>query len=62
MIIYMILFVIQSLGNHEFDDGVDGLVPFVEAANHPVIPVFNMSPLILNHYFSTLNKKKGDSG
>ncbi|XP_032791055.2 snake venom 5'-nucleotidase isoform X2 [Daphnia magna] len=27
----------MSLGNHEFDDGVDGLLPFVEAANHPVI-------------------------
>ncbi|XP_046636634.1 snake venom 5'-nucleotidase-like isoform X3 [Daphnia pulicaria] len=27
----------MSLGNHEFDDGVDGLLPFVEAANHPVM-------------------------
>jgi hypothetical protein len=27
----------QSLGNHEFDDGIEGLVPFVEAANHPVL-------------------------
>jgi 2',3'-cyclic-nucleotide 2'-phosphodiesterase (5'-nucleotidase family) len=31
-----LLFFFQSLGNHEFDDGVDGLLPFVEAANHPV--------------------------
>ncbi|XP_046636695.1 snake venom 5'-nucleotidase-like [Daphnia pulicaria] len=27
----------MSLGNHEFDDGVDGLIPFVESANHPVL-------------------------
>lgn len=33
----------QSLGNHEFDDGVDGLVPFVDAAKYPV-------KLVLCHY------------
>ncbi|KAI9563179.1 hypothetical protein GHT06_010637 [Daphnia sinensis] len=27
----------MSLGNHEFDDGVAGLAPFVNAANHPVL-------------------------
>ena len=30
-------FLLQSLGNHEFDDGVDGLQPFVEKANFPVL-------------------------
>ncbi|KAK4026090.1 hypothetical protein OUZ56_015113 [Daphnia magna] len=28
---------LTSLGNHEFDDGVPGLAPFVNAANHPVL-------------------------
>lgn len=28
---------LQSLGNHEFDDGIDGLTPFVERANFPVL-------------------------
>lgn len=27
----------MSLGNHEFDDGIEGLLPFVEKANHPVL-------------------------
>lgn len=26
-----------SLGNHEFDDGVNGLIPFIENANFPVL-------------------------
>lgn len=29
--------VVQSLGNHEFDDNVAGLVPFLEAAHFPVL-------------------------
>ena len=32
---------IQSLGNHEFDEGIEGLLPFLEAANFPVL-VSNM--------------------
>jgi 5'-nucleotidase len=28
---------LQSLGNHEFDDGVDGLVPFIENATFPIL-------------------------
>lgn len=28
---------LQSLGNHEFDDGVDGLVPFINNAKFPVL-------------------------
>lgn len=27
----------QSLGNHEFDDGVAGLVPFIDAVKFPVL-------------------------
>ena len=27
----------QSLGNHEFDDGIDGLLPFLDAVNFPVL-------------------------
>jgi 2',3'-cyclic-nucleotide 2'-phosphodiesterase (5'-nucleotidase family) len=28
---------LQSLGNHEFDDGVDGLVPFIDNATFPIL-------------------------
>ena len=28
---------LQSLGNHEFDEGIEGLLPFLEAANFPVL-------------------------
>jgi 5'-nucleotidase len=28
---------LQSLGNHEFDDGVDGLVPFINNATFPIL-------------------------
>ena len=31
------IFVLQSLGNHEFDDGVDGLVPFIDNAKFPIL-------------------------
>jgi len=27
----------MSLGNHEFDDGIDGLLPFLDAVNFPVL-------------------------
>jgi 5'-nucleotidase len=27
----------QSLGNHEFDDGVNGLVPFINNATFPIL-------------------------
>ncbi|CAH1954430.1 unnamed protein product [Acanthoscelides obtectus] len=27
----------QVLGNHEFDDGIDGVVPYIKALKHPVI-------------------------
>jgi 5'-nucleotidase len=27
----------QSLGNHEFDDGVEGLVPFINNATFPIL-------------------------
>ena len=26
-----------GLGNHDFDDGVEGLVPFIQEANFPVL-------------------------
>lgn len=28
---------VTSLGNHEFDDGVDGLIPFIENATFPIV-------------------------
>jgi 5'-nucleotidase len=31
------MFVLQSLGNHEFDDGVKGLVPFINDATFPIL-------------------------
>ena len=27
----------MGLGNHDFDDGVEGIVPFIEGANFPVL-------------------------
>lgn len=27
----------QSLGNHEFDDGVDGLIPFIQNVTFPIV-------------------------
>ena len=27
----------QSLGNHEFDDKIDGLLPFVQNVSYPII-------------------------
>ena len=27
----------QSLGNHEFDDGVEGLIPFIQNASFPIV-------------------------
>lgn len=27
----------QSLGNHEFDDGVKGLIPFIQNASYPIL-------------------------
>lgn len=27
----------QSLGNHEFDDGMDGLVPFLDNVTFPIL-------------------------
>ena len=33
----MYVCMLQSLGNHEFDDGVDGLVPFINNATFPIL-------------------------
>lgn len=33
----IILFKPQSLGNHEFDDGVEGLAPFIQNISIPVL-------------------------
>jgi len=27
----------QAVGNHEFDDNIDGLLPFLESATFPII-------------------------
>ena len=29
--------ILQTLGNHEFDNGIDGLVPFLDNVTFPVI-------------------------
>ena len=31
------LYIFKAFGNHEFDDGMAGLVPFLEAATFPII-------------------------
>ena len=36
-ILYTNICMLQSLGNHEFDDGVDGLVPFINNATFPIL-------------------------
>jgi len=36
-ILYINICMLQSLGNHEFDDGVAGLVPFINEATFPVL-------------------------
>ena len=33
----MVKYDAMGLGNHDFDDGVDGIVPFIEGANFPVL-------------------------
>lgn len=33
----MLKFYFQTIGNHEFDDGVAGLVPFLETINSPIL-------------------------
>lgn len=30
-------FIYQTIGNHEFDDGIEGLVPFLETINSPIL-------------------------
>jgi 2',3'-cyclic-nucleotide 2'-phosphodiesterase (5'-nucleotidase family) len=42
-----------GLGNHDFDDGVEGLVPFIEGANFTVLAsniviIFSPKKSILN--------------
>lgn len=36
-VFYINICMLQSLGNHEFDDGVDGLVPFINNATFPIL-------------------------
>lgn len=36
-----VTFPLQTLGNHEFDHGVEGVVPFIESINSPML-VANM--------------------
>lgn len=33
--IYLVL--LQTLGNHEFDNGIRGVIPFIEALNAPTV-------------------------
>ena len=37
LLITIVGFPFQSLGNHEFDEGVEGLVPFLEKVDFPVL-------------------------
>ena len=33
----MVNYTAMGLGNHDFDDGVEGIVPFIEGANFAVL-------------------------
>lgn len=35
------IIIFQALGNHEFEDNIEGLVPYIKALQHPVL-VSNM--------------------
>ena len=39
----------MGLGNHDFDDGVEGIVPFIEEVGFPVL-----ASNIVSHYFSEI--------
>lgn len=48
---------LQSLGNHEFDDGLDGLLPFLNAAKFPVLTA-NINSTADNPIWHTRSFKK----
>ena len=33
----IVSYLIQSLGNHEFDDGISGLRPFINKTSYPIV-------------------------
>jgi 5'-nucleotidase/UDP-sugar diphosphatase len=39
-----------GLGNHDFDDGVDGIVPFIKGANFPVLASNIVSLTSINNF------------
>ena len=41
-----------GLGNHDFDEGVEGLVPFIREANYPVLAA-NIVSIVLSTCFVT---------
>lgn len=64
-------FFLQSLGNHEFDNGVSGLVPFLNALKFPVVtanvdfamePTLAATPLTPSHIVTVGNHKIGIIG
>ncbi|KAL0276520.1 UNVERIFIED_CONTAM: hypothetical protein PYX00_004078 [Menopon gallinae] len=61
----------MSLGNHEFDDGVEGLIPFLNAAKFPVVtcnlgleeePELKATPLAPSVVFNVTGRRIGVIG
>ena len=50
------------MGNHEFDDGIEGLVPFLENATFPVLAANindTLEPTMQNKYQKSIIVMKG---
>jgi 5'-nucleotidase len=48
----------MGLGNHDFDDGLPGLVPFIEQANFPVLAAnidATLEPSLVKPHFKSCN-------
>ena len=53
----MMNYTAMGVGNHDFDDGVEGLVPFIEGANFPVLASninASAAPDLVNRYSISL--------
>lgn len=48
---------LQVLGNHEFDDGLDGLIPFLNGAKFPILAA-NINNLVEHRIWKTQSLKK----
>ena len=52
----------QALGNHEFDDGIDGLVPLLENVTFPILAANiddSLEPSIQGKYQKSVVVMKG---